>query len=217
MSQETIQKIITYSLTHFTLVTVKPSLIGNKTVSTRSSSFINLLYSTKTFVLTSFGLNSSNTFPLHKTLSDKKRIFIKINTGMALVFTKFILKNTNNYLEFGSGGSTVAASKYIKGRGYSIESEEEFSKKVEKETKDNITMFYIDIENIKPEIISKNSKKFFKPISCKGIEIASMGSIINSEKAAIPIFLVTAGSITKGPIPIVNSESLIEACSVAKQ
>uniref|UniRef100_A0A6C0KYD9 Methyltransferase n=1 Tax=viral metagenome TaxID=1070528 RepID=A0A6C0KYD9_9ZZZZ len=60
-----------------------------------------------------------------------------------------ILKNTNNYLEFGSGGSTVAASKYIKGRGYSIESEEEWSKKVEKETKDNITMFYIDIENIK--------------------------------------------------------------------
>ena len=42
-----------------------------------------------------------------------------------------------------------------------------------------------DIENIKPEIISKNSKKFFKPISCKGIEIASMGSIIDSEKAAI--------------------------------
>ena len=45
-----------------------------------------------------------------------------------------ILKNTNNYLEFGSGGSTVAASKYIRGRGYSIESEEEWSKKVERET-----------------------------------------------------------------------------------
>ena len=42
-----------------------------------------------------------------------------------------------------------------------------------------------DIENIKPEIISKNSKKFFKPISSKGIEIASMGSIIDSDKAAI--------------------------------
>ena len=42
-----------------------------------------------------------------------------------------------------------------------------------------------DIKNIKPEIISKNSKKFFKPISCKGIEIASMGSIIDSEKAAM--------------------------------
>ncbi|MDC0453606.1 P-loop NTPase [Gammaproteobacteria bacterium] len=42
-----------------------------------------------------------------------------------------------------------------------------------------------DIQNIKPEIISKNSKKFFKPISSKGIEIASMGSIIDSDKAAI--------------------------------
>ena len=42
-----------------------------------------------------------------------------------------------------------------------------------------------DIENIKPEIIFKNSKKFFKPISSKGIEIASMGSIIDSDKAAI--------------------------------
>ena len=42
-----------------------------------------------------------------------------------------------------------------------------------------------NIENIKPEIISKNSKKFFKPISSKGIEIASMGSIIDSDKAAI--------------------------------
>ena len=42
-----------------------------------------------------------------------------------------------------------------------------------------------NIENIKPEIISKNSKKFFKPISSKGIEISSMGSIIESDKATI--------------------------------
>lgn len=42
-----------------------------------------------------------------------------------------------------------------------------------------------NVENIKPEIISKNSKKFFKPISSKGIEISSMGSIIESDKATI--------------------------------
>ena len=42
-----------------------------------------------------------------------------------------------------------------------------------------------NVENIKPEIVSKNSKKFFKPISSKGIEISSMGSIIESDKAAI--------------------------------
>jgi ATP-binding protein involved in chromosome partitioning len=42
-----------------------------------------------------------------------------------------------------------------------------------------------NVENIKPEIISINSKKFFKPISSKGIEISSMGSIIESDKATI--------------------------------
>ena len=41
------------------------------------------------------------------------------------------------------------------------------------------------IENTKPEIISKNSKKCFKPLTSNGIEIASMGSIIDDDKAAI--------------------------------
>ena len=35
--------------------------------------------------------------------------------------------------------------------------------------------------------------------------------------AVFPIFLDTAGSITKGPIPILNSLNLIEAYCVAKQ
>tara|TARA_Y100000741_G_scaffold62485_2_gene44318 strand:- start:51140 stop:51691 length:552 start_codon:yes stop_codon:yes gene_type:complete len=59
-----------------------------------------------------------------------------------------ILKNTNNYLEFGCGGSTIAASKYIKGIGFSIESEKKWSKKVENEINNKITMIHIDIENI---------------------------------------------------------------------
>ncbi len=42
-----------------------------------------------------------------------------------------------------------------------------------------------EIENSKPEIISKNSKKCFKPLTSYGIEIASMGSIIDDDKAAI--------------------------------
>lgn len=41
------------------------------------------------------------------------------------------------------------------------------------------------ISNIKPELISKNSKKMFKPITFNNIEIATMGSIIDSDKAAI--------------------------------
>lgn len=41
------------------------------------------------------------------------------------------------------------------------------------------------INNIKPELISKNSKKMFKPITFNNIEIATMGSIIDSDKAAI--------------------------------
>ena len=42
-----------------------------------------------------------------------------------------------------------------------------------------------------------------------------VASKVNSEVPETPIFLVTAGSITKGPIPIVNSDNFIAAFSVA--
>ena len=58
---------------YFTRVNVKPSLIGRRTVSMRSSWLSFLLYSNKTLVSTSFGSSFSMTFPLHNTLSVKIR------------------------------------------------------------------------------------------------------------------------------------------------
>ena len=71
-------------------------------------------------------------------------IFMPLDQKKKLVS---ILNNTTNYLEFGCGGSTIAASKYIKGKGYSIESEKLWSEKVKKNVGDNITIIHIDIEN----------------------------------------------------------------------
>src|SRR5690606_40707469 len=50
---------------------VNPSRIGNKTVSTRGSSLTSLLYAISIGVDLSFFLISSNTFPLHNTLSER--------------------------------------------------------------------------------------------------------------------------------------------------
>lgn len=62
------------------------------------------------------------------------------------------LQKSTNYLEFGSGGSTFEANKYVKNKVYSVESDELWINKINSYLIDNnnnkITFFHIDIETI---------------------------------------------------------------------
>jgi|TARA_B110000211_G_scaffold173000_1_gene195395 ATP-binding protein involved in chromosome partitioning len=42
-----------------------------------------------------------------------------------------------------------------------------------------------NIDNLKPEIVQKDSKKYLKPLVSNNIKIASMGSILDDDKAAV--------------------------------
>ena len=42
-----------------------------------------------------------------------------------------------------------------------------------------------NIDNLKPEIVQKDSKKYLKPLISNNIKIASMGSILDDDKAAV--------------------------------
>jgi hypothetical protein len=56
----------------------------------------------------------------------------------------------------------------------------------------------------------------YKPFSlAQAADFHSPAAKDNSAKAVLPIFLDTAGSITKGPMPMVNSDNLTLASWVA--
>jgi len=58
-----------------------------------------------------------------------------------------ILKSTTNYLEFGGGGTTELASKYIKGKGHLITSINYLPNKLSNIISDNLSIHYIDLES----------------------------------------------------------------------
>lgn len=65
-------------------------------------------------------------------------------------YYKQVISTCNNYMEFGSGGSTVYASENIKGKGLSFESDYEWYNNVKNIVKNNnYQLIYIDIESEK--------------------------------------------------------------------
>lgn len=62
-------------------------------------------------------------------------------------FFKNILNNCNNYMEFGSGGSTIYASNNVKNKVLSFESDELWINKIKSQLKkENVNIIHIDIE-----------------------------------------------------------------------
>ena len=62
-------------------------------------------------------------------------------------FFQTLLQSTTNYLEFGGGGTTELASKYIKGKGHLITSIKSLPDKLSNIISDNLSIHYIDVES----------------------------------------------------------------------
>lgn len=105
-----------------------------------------------------FKSNYKNSNPLHKikennfdceyTFNNSKTI--KLHMYMPMCVAKFFqhtLAYTTNYLEFGGGGTTIMASKYIKGKGHLITSNKSLHNKLTNNISTNFNLNYIDLES----------------------------------------------------------------------
>lgn len=95
-------------------------------------------------------VNVNNIVPKLRNSLFNDKISICTSTPDSNKFLSEILNQTNNYLEFGSGGSTIAAYNSIKGYGYSVESDRDWYEKMSNNIESSkIKMIYVDLESSK--------------------------------------------------------------------
>lgn len=95
-----------------------------------------------------------NCLDIYKYFKNKYKCVLPQSTKLKIYmpdsiqkFFEGVLKSTTNYLEFGGGGTTELASKYIKGKGYLITSIKYLPNKLSDIISDNISIHYIDVES----------------------------------------------------------------------